>query len=69
MKRFYDFLFLGIKENLQYLYEDMENIEAIIIQHKQIFDAIASRSSEKAFAAMQGHIRFVMDFIRNRNAT
>lgn len=67
MKRFYDFLFLGIKENLQYLYEDPANIESIISQHKQIFEAIQSRNPEQAFATMQRHIRFVVDFIRNRN--
>ncbi len=67
MKRFYDFLFLGIKENLQYLYEEPENIQSIIIQHKQIFKAIQARSPEDAFQAMRNHIRFVMDFFRNRD--
>ncbi len=67
MKRFYDFLFLGIKENLQRLYEDPKNIESIISQHNQIFEAIKSRDPQSAFDAMQGHIRFVIDFFRNRD--
>ncbi len=67
MKRFYDFLFLGIKENLQRLYEKPENIESIMAQHKKIFEAIKSRNPENAFDAMQYHIRFVMDFFRNRS--
>lgn len=69
MKRFYDFLFLGIKENLQYLYETPENIESIITQHNRIFEAINSRNPESAFQAMQAHISFVMNFFRDRNST
>lgn len=65
MKQFYDFLFLGIKENLQHLYEEPENIQTIIFQHNEIYEAIRDRDQGKAFDAMQTHIQFVKDFVRS----
>lgn len=62
MKNFYDFLFVGIKENLAHLYKDPANIENIIHQHREIFQDIRNRDSEQAYRSMQTHINFVLDF-------
>ncbi len=66
MRQFYDFLFVGIKENLAYLYEDRKNIEKILTQHRGIFEAIRAHQPEQAFEAMHRHIAFVLDFFKNR---
>jgi len=66
MKNFYDFLFVGIKENLSHLYEDPKNIAEITKQHTKIFDAIRDHNPEKAFNAMKRHINFVLNFFKNR---
>jgi GntR family transcriptional repressor for pyruvate dehydrogenase complex len=64
MKTFFDFLFIGIKENLRYLYEDPKNIDQIFEQHVTIIQAIKDRDPEGASAAMRSHINFVMDFFK-----
>ena len=64
MKTFFDFLFIGIKENLRYLYEEPANIDQIFEQHSAIIQAIKNRHPEEASAAMRKHIHFVMDFFR-----
>ena len=66
MKNFYDFLFVGIKENLAHLYENPGNIEKIIEQHRDIFSAISNHNAEQAFAAMKRHIEFVLHFFSQR---
>lgn len=68
MRSLYDFLFLGIRMNLQKLYEDPENLPRIIEQHAAIYDAIRHRDSEEALNAMRRHIGFVLDFFRSRRA-
>lgn len=67
MKEFFDFLFVGIKENLAALYENPDNIEKIIEQHTGIFHAIEAHDPQSAFHAMQRHITFVLDFFKNRD--
>jgi GntR family transcriptional repressor for pyruvate dehydrogenase complex len=67
MKSFFDFLFIGIKENLRYLYEERTNIDQIFKQHVAIIQAIKNRDPEAAFAAMKTHITFVMDFFKHLN--
>jgi GntR family transcriptional repressor for pyruvate dehydrogenase complex len=67
MRLFYDYLFVGIKENLAHLYKERSNIEHILRQHTDIFGAIRSREPERAFHAMQCHINFVLEFFRSRN--
>jgi GntR family transcriptional repressor for pyruvate dehydrogenase complex len=62
MKRFYDFLFVGIKENLAYLYENPANILTILSQHQHIFETIKRRDPDASFDAMRKHIQFVLDF-------
>jgi GntR family transcriptional repressor for pyruvate dehydrogenase complex len=64
MKNFFDYLFIGIKENLKYLYEDPGNIESIITQHTRIVEAIKSRDPQQAFEAMKSHIAFVINFFK-----
>lgn len=66
MRNFYDYLFLGIKQNLASLYEAPENIDLILKQHKAIFDAIKDRGPEAAYAAMHEHISYVMDHFRRQ---
>lgn len=64
MKIFFDFLFIGIKENLRHLYEEPTNIDQIFNQHVAVIEAIRNRNAEGAFAAMRNHITFVMDFFK-----
>jgi GntR family transcriptional regulator, transcriptional repressor for pyruvate dehydrogenase complex len=66
MRNFYDYLFHGIRESLQSLYEDPENIEVILSQHKAIMVAIINRDQDKAFQEMQKHIDYVKYFFKNR---
>ncbi len=66
MKTFYDYLFHGIMESLNFLYEDKNNIQLILNQHTAIIEAIIKRDPDKAFTAMQKHIDFVKDFFKNR---
>jgi len=67
MKHFHDFLFFGIKENLRMLYEDPRNIDAVVEQHRAIFQAIQRRDPDMASSAMRIHIRFVMLFFRDHH--
>ena len=62
MKNFYDFLFTGIKVNLEGLYEIPGNIDTILDQHKAIYRAIREHNPESAYRAMKRHIDFVYDF-------
>lgn len=62
MKNFYDFLFVGIKQNLSGLYEDPANIEMIIDQHQQICETIRRHDVDAAYLAMNRHIAFVLNF-------
>ncbi|SFN09144.1 FadR/GntR family transcriptional regulator [Thermodesulforhabdus norvegica] len=66
MRNMYDILFFGIKQNLQGLYKNPENIEIIISQHRAIFEAIQSRDPEQAEEAMRRHITFVRDYFARR---
>jgi GntR family transcriptional repressor for pyruvate dehydrogenase complex len=66
MRQFYDFLFVGVKENLAHLYEDPKNIEEILKQHTAISRAIGAHRPEQAFEAMRRHISFVLDFFKAR---
>jgi len=66
MKNFYDFLFVGIKQNLSHLYEDPRNIDEILNQHSAIIDAISKHDQNGALDAMRHHIKFVQAFFRNR---
>ncbi len=66
MKSFYDFLFIGIKENLSHLYKEPGNIDKIVEQHKEIFAAIRNHDTEQASVSMKRHIDFVLSFFKNR---
>jgi GntR family transcriptional regulator, transcriptional repressor for pyruvate dehydrogenase complex len=66
MRSFYDYIFVGIKENLAYLYEDPANIEKIIAQHTAVFHAIREHDPNRAFDNMRFHIDFVLDFFSKR---
>jgi len=62
MKNFYDFLFTGIKVNLEGLYEVPGNIDIILDQHQAIYETIRGHDPEAAYRAMKRHIDFVYDF-------
>ena len=62
MKNFYDFLFTGIKVNLEGLYKVPGNIVTILNQHQDIYQAIREHNPEAAHGAMQLHINFVYNF-------
>ena len=64
MKNVFDFLFVGIRENLLHLYEDPENIQDILRQHTAVFEAVRRRDPEGAFGAMRRHIDFVISFFK-----
>lgn len=66
MREFYDYIFHGIKETLEALYKNGENIRKIMAQHERILNAIEQRASEEASEAMKEHISFLMDFIGDR---
>jgi GntR family transcriptional repressor for pyruvate dehydrogenase complex len=66
MRNFYDLLHYGIKENLEQLYTVPGNLDIIQQQHADILDAIRRHDPEAAFAAMQRHIAFVMNFVKDR---
>jgi GntR family transcriptional regulator, transcriptional repressor for pyruvate dehydrogenase complex len=66
MRNFYDYLFHGIRENLASLYEDPENIQKILIQHRAILETIKSRDPDRAYDAMNTHIAFVRDFFKKK---
>lgn len=66
MRNFYDYLFHGIRENLARLYENMDNIDIILNQHRIIVDAIKSRDSYQSYSAMKDHVAFVMAYFRDR---
>jgi len=65
MKNFYDYLFIGIKENLHHLYQDPANIAEIIRQHREILETIRRHDPQQAKNAMEQHIHFVLTFFRN----
>ena len=64
MRNFYDYLFHGIGENLSRLYDDAINIQVILRQHKHILNSISERDPDKAYMAMQEHIKFVLEFFK-----
>lgn len=66
MKNVSDFLHVGIRENLLHFYQDPENVETILKQHRAIFEAIGRRDPDIAYAAMRKHITFVIDFFSRR---
>jgi GntR family transcriptional repressor for pyruvate dehydrogenase complex len=68
MKNLYDLLHFGIEEGLKQLYKHPENIEAILAQHQKVADAVRRRDSAAAYAAMQAHIDFVIQFCCNEGA-
>ncbi|MGD8703523.1 MAG: FadR/GntR family transcriptional regulator [Desulfosarcina sp.] len=67
MKNFYDFLFTGIKVNLEGLYQVPGNIDTILEQHGRIYQAIRRRDPEEAYRAMKQHIDFVYDFFQGQS--
>jgi GntR family transcriptional repressor for pyruvate dehydrogenase complex len=67
MRNFYDYLFRGIGENLASLYEEPENIQEILRQHRNILSTIKARDPYKAYTVMSEHIQFVLDFLKNKS--
>ncbi|MDD9302895.1 MAG: FadR family transcriptional regulator [Desulfobacter sp.] len=65
MRNFYDYLSHNIGENLASLYKEPDNTQIIFNQHKNILTAIKARSSSQARAAMEEHIRFVMEYFKH----
>jgi len=66
MKSFYDFLFIGIKENLAHLYQKPGNIAKILEQHTAIYHAIRDHDADQAYRSMKRHIGFVLNFFKNK---
>jgi GntR family transcriptional repressor for pyruvate dehydrogenase complex len=62
MKNLYDFLFTGIRVNLEGLYKMPGNIDIIVDQHKAIYAAIQARNPNTAVQKMKQHIDFVYNF-------
>jgi DNA-binding FadR family transcriptional regulator len=68
MKNFYDFLFTGIKVNLEGLYVVPGNIDIILEQHRAIYQAIRDHNPEAALRAMKQHIDFVYNFFQGQGS-
>jgi len=66
MRNFYDYLFHGIGENLACLYQEPENIQKILRQHKNILSSIKARDPFQANTAMKEHIGYVIEFFKDR---
>ncbi|MGW8194208.1 MAG: FadR/GntR family transcriptional regulator [Desulforhopalus sp.] len=66
MRNFYDFLFVGIKQNLTHMYMDRLALEAVIGHHRAVFEAIRRRAPQEAHDAMQLHIEYVQNYFRSR---
>jgi GntR family transcriptional repressor for pyruvate dehydrogenase complex len=66
MRNFYDFLFLGIKKNLTYMYEDPRALMDVLDHHKALFECIKNRQPEKAYETMRRHILYVQDYFHKR---
>ncbi|MFP5213273.1 MAG: FadR/GntR family transcriptional regulator, partial [Acidobacteriota bacterium] len=67
MKHFYDLLFYGIRQNLEHLYVNPENLKIVLRQHTAILDALRARDPEAAYEAMKQHISFVIDFFQKQS--
>lgn len=59
MKNVYDYLFAGIDDNLDALYQRPEDMAAILDQHRTIYRAIRDRDPERAQLTMRRHIACV----------
>lgn len=68
MRNFYDFIYHGIRENLESLYEDPANIQRTMEQHILILEAIKNKDADNAYRAMKNHIFFVIEMYGNRLA-
>lgn len=66
MRNIYDYLFHGIRENLESLYKDPENIRATMKQHQDILNAIVNREPDLAYKKMKEHINFVATIAENK---
>ncbi len=66
MRSLYDMMFYGIRQNLQHLYTEPDNLKEIIRQHTAVFEAIRDRNPGAAFEAMKRHIQYVLDFFRKQ---
>lgn len=64
MRSMYDFLFVGINENLKRLYEKPGNIDIILRQHQAIYEAIRRHDPDCSLDAMRTHIQFVLNFFK-----
>jgi len=64
MRSFHDLLHFGIEENLRHLWEDPVNLPIIQQQHQRIIQAIKDHDPEGAADAMQAHITFVLEYVR-----
>ena len=64
MRSFHDLLHFGIEENLRHLWEDPANLPIIQQQHQRIVQAIKDHDPQGAYAAMQAHITFVLEYVR-----
>ena len=67
MKNVWEFLHVGIRENLLHLYAQPANIEKIHQQHTDIYLSIRSGDADAALQAMKHHIEFVIHFFRNQD--
>ena len=67
MRNFYDFLFLGIKKNLTYMYEDPCALTGCHYPSQNAASShIKNRQPEKAHDAMREHILYVQDYFHRR---
>ena len=65
MKKFQEFLFVGLRKNLRLLYKNPQNIMDVLDQHRKLVRAMQQHDPEMAFSTMRLHIRYVLLFFRD----
>jgi GntR family transcriptional repressor for pyruvate dehydrogenase complex len=65
MKHFYDYMVVGVRENLQILYRDLVNVDLVHQQHVRVMEAIQDHDTHAAYESMRVHITFVIDYFKN----
>ncbi len=63
MKNIYDLIQFGIKESMEHLYRNPDNMRALVKQHGKIVEMIRRRDETGALQAMREHLKFVMQAV------
>lgn len=67
-RQFYEYMFHRLQEMHYFLYEVKANLEQIEKQHTEILSAIKAHNPEAARKAMQDHVQFLRESLREHEA-